>query len=251
MNEITTTDRNQVMPFFVASNNGPTGLENIENDCISIPFLRLAQSNTPQVSDPEHGIEGLKAGMYFNPGTGRIYGTEPSFIILGFFRSWNVWNGEPPDSKFVRTLSNDDFQRDWLAKTHRDERGKVLDAEGNRYVDTRNFFLLSAEHPEDGILMYPMSSTGIPASKKWLAKASATRVQDPEGHLVQAPMWSRTWKLKVGFVKSPKGNYHQVSDVLDCGWIPEQLAEPVQGAFVEAQDYIKARVQIVDKAMED
>lgn len=246
MNEVTKTNDNAMMPFFISDDSGVTGFENLDSDCISIPFLRLAQSNTPQVANPDEKIAGLDAGMYFNPSTGRIYGKEPKFVILAFYRTWNVWNGEPPDAKFVRSLSTEEYLKGYESKTKRDDKGKVVDAEGNRYIDSRNFLLCSADYPEDGILLYPMSSTGIPASKKWLAKATNIRVTTEDGKVVQPPMWSRIWSMKVVFVKGAKGNYYQVNDVLDNGWLPENISGAVREAFLNAQDYDKQRIAQVE-----
>jgi hypothetical protein len=228
--------------------SGPTGFENIDNDCISIPFLRLAQTNSPQCQPGDDKIQGLEAGMYFNPTTGKIYGKDAAFIILGFYRTWNVWHGEPPQAQFVRSLMPEEFMKDFESKTHRDEKNKIVDNEGNRYVDNRNFLLLCADYPEDGILLYPMSSTGIPASKKWLAKAAALRVKDATGNLVQAPMYSRIWQLKIGFVQSPKGNYFQVADVTDRGWVPETIMGAVKSAFEEAQAFDRSRIFVLEKS---
>jgi hypothetical protein len=96
-----------------------------------------------------------------------------------------------------------------------------------------------------------MASTGIPASKKWLAKASAVRVRAADGSLVQAPMWSRVWRLKTQFEEKPKGKYWQVGDVIDGGWIPAALAPTVQAMFEEAQSYDKARIGAVEKIPEE
>jgi hypothetical protein len=100
-------------------------------------------------------------------------------------------------------------------------------------------------------MLYGMASTGITASKKWLAKASAIRVKDSTGNLVQAPMWSRVWQLKPTFQEKAKGKYFQVTDIQDKGWIPEGLAPTVKAAFEEAQGYDKARIAVVEKAPED
>jgi hypothetical protein len=248
--DLTIADSKDLAPSFLGSYSGSTGFENISNDCISIPFLRLAQTNTPQASPGKDKIAGLSAGMYFNPSTGRVY-EKAEFIILGFFRNFTVWHGEPPDSKFVKALSAEDFSKNYEAKTRRDEdSGKVIDSDGNRYVDTRNFLVLSATAPEDGIMLYGMASTGIPASKKWLAKASAIRVKDSEGNIVQAPMWSRVWELKPTFQEKKKGSFFQVTDIQDKGWIDSSIANAVKAAFEEAQGYDKSRIASVEKAEE-
>lgn len=244
MSDLIKSVPNDIVPAFIG--RGPSGFEGIDNDCVSIPFLRLAQVNTPQAQPGPDRLAGLEAGMYFNPSTGRIYGKEPRFIMLGFYRSWNVWNGEPPNASFVRSMTNDEFVS-IQASTHKDDKGKVVDSQGNRYQDTRNFFVLSADHPEDGILLYPMTSTGIPMSKKWLAKAWAIKVKSKDGTLVSAPMWSRVWQFKVNFVTSPKGNYFQVADATDQGWIDQQTAPIAEAAFDEAMAYDKSRVQGAEK----
>ena len=245
--DLTVKASTEIVPQFMQGVAGATGFEDVSADCIAIPIMRLAQTNTPQASPGKDRLDGLEAGQYFNPTTGRIY-SDPSFIILGFFRSWTVWHGEPPNATFVRALTPDDFGADYEGKTHRDEKsGKVVDDDDNRYVDTRNFLVLANQHPEDGILLYAMTSTGIPASKMWLAKAGSIRVKDPEGKLVQAPMWARVWELKAIYKQGAKGSYFKVSNITDRGWIDEKLAPMAKTMFEEAQSYNKLQIAAVVK----
>lgn len=245
MNDLTKTTNG--VPDFLGSSFGPTGFETVDNDSIAIPFLRLAQVNTPQVQPGTDKIDGLAAGMYFSPSISKVYGEAPRLVVVGFYRSWNIWNGEPPAAKFVSSISNDEFKADYEAKTHRDDKGKIVDDVGNRYVDTRNVFLFNADSPEDGVLLYPMSSTAIPASKRWNAKMAAIRVPGPDGRPEQVAMWSRIWTPKVDFVRGDKGSYYTPTDFKDQGWIPDSLVAAAKGAFEEAQAYVTNRANIVIK----
>jgi hypothetical protein len=249
--DLTIAGSKDIAPAYLGGYTGGTGFENISNECISFPFLRLAQTNTPQATNGSKDyLDGLSPGKYFNPTTGRIY-HDATFIILGFFRNFSVWKGEPPDAKFVRSITPEDFTANYESRTRPNDKGKIVDADGNRYVDTRNFLVLSAEHPEDGILLYGMASTAIPPSKKWLAKASAIRVKDADGNIAQAPMWARVWQLKPAFQDKPNGKYWQVTDIADKGWIDPSLAASARVAFEEAQNYDKSRISAVDKAPEE
>jgi hypothetical protein len=258
MDDLVKREETAVMPFFVGDTDGPTGFENVDSDCVAIPFLRLAQSNTPQFSDPSNKIEGLQPGMYFNPSSGRIYGSDPRLVILGFYRCWNVWFGEPPMARFVRSIPNEEYAKSYSGVTHsetdKDGRTRIVDADGNRYVDTRNFFVMCLDHIEDGVLLYPMTSTGIPPSRKWLSKSSAIKVLNEKGEPVldnngvpkQAPMWYRIWKPKVTWQEKKRGKFYQVADFLDGGWLPDEYRPVVQQAFDEVRAYDKARIAAAD-----
>lgn len=235
------TIRNETLPAFLGQTSGPTGFENVDNDCVSIPFLKLAQSNTPQAQRGSKNIPGLEAGMFFNQATGRIYGNNPSIIVLGFFRTFVEWEGEGAEARFVRQMTPTEFDRDIAQSVTKDDKGKSCLPNGNRIVDTRNFFIISAEHPEDGILLYAMTSTAIPASKKWLSMMQSTK----------APIYAKIWELGSEFTEDKKGNYFKVTTPADRGFINEVMFEVVKPAFDEVEGYKSSGATIKAAGDED
>lgn len=241
MNELTT--KNEMLPDFLGNFSGDDGFNTVDQSCVSLPFLRLSQSNTPAVVEKK-----IESGVFYNTATMKVYGANARFIILGFYKAFVEWDGEGEGAKFVRSISADIYESEIASTCHRDEKtGKILTAKGTRIVDCRNFFVMNADVPEDGIMLYVMSSTGIPASKKWLSLASGVRIKTDAG-IVRAPMWASVWKLSTEFTRNDKGSFYQVKDVEKDGWISAVAKDDIENAFASAQAYIEANNVSLDTA---
>ena len=239
VNDVVRTDSQ--VPAYLVSGSGRTGFENIDSDVLALPFLKLAQQMTPQAQKKGGDyIEGVEPGVYFNPSTRKVYGDSFKVVILGFYQQFTEWEGDPPQSRFVGAHSKMDFERNIAPEAKMTENGLMYN--GHRIVDTRNFILMPYENPEDGVLIYSMSSSGIPASKKWLASASAVRIKTAEGRIEHAPIWSRVWELHTSMINGDKGNYFQLTDWKDCGWVPVDEAEIFKAAFDEYQSIERSKI---------
>jgi len=198
--------------------------EQLNQDELALPFLRIAQKGSPQVDeDSAEYIEGLKPGQFFNTATSEIYGDEISIQAHGYFQNFTIWKGEKGSGDFQGTMTPDAF-RELQSTTNMDRDGgdftRVVDGEPLRYTDTRNYIVVLPDHIEDGILMYPMSSTGIKASRTWNTLNNGRRINGSK-----APRFATVWSLKTkGFEKSGY-TWKQVSTVKPISWATPELAK--------------------------
>lgn len=218
------------------------GFGGVDQECMAIPFLRLAQSTHDETKEGhEKYIQGLRPGMFFSPTTGRVYGKEIVAVIVKFYRSFMVYDGEDAmTSKFKGIITPVQFKTEVEPRAIR-KGSYYLDDQGYRYVDARNFILYLPEFIEDGQMLYTMSSTGIPPSKQWITAAESKRVKrkkaDGSTEVVQAPIWSVEWRLTAGLVQGEKQAYYKVTKVRENtengrgGWIMKDLAETFRKAF--------------------
>jgi hypothetical protein len=73
--------------------NQRLGSENVEQNDIVIPSLKLAQDTTDEARERhEKHIEGLKPGMYFNTVTKEVYGESITVIPIHFYKTRVRWN---------------------------------------------------------------------------------------------------------------------------------------------------------------
>lgn len=217
MNELTKKDET---PSYLTTASGRTGFEDIGADDVKMAFMKLAQLNTPEAQPGTKAITGLKPGEFFNNASRKSYGTEPSVIIVGYKRSFTEWQGEGAEAKLVAQYTPAQFAG-IEAACKVDEKGRLF-YNGNRINDSRNFLLLSAEHPEDGVFQYSATSTAIGAARKWLTLASCYK---------SAPIYARVWKLSATWTESPSGNYFKLDPPSDLGWTPSALADIAKAAF--------------------
>ena len=212
--------------------SGPTGFEGITNEDITIPFLKIAQSGTDEAKkgDPNK-IEGLEVGQFFCPATRKVYGESIRLIILKFYRQYTIYESRESDAKFMGTMSPEQFKAgiENAPGTIR-ERSYHLDAEGHRYVDTRNFIVLIAGHYNDGPMLMSLSSTGVAPSKKLMTMASSIR--NEKGDLM--PIWTSVWELVTGYQTHEKGSYYQITKISRLGWVNGKYVNLVQAAFKDA-----------------
>lgn len=196
--------------------------EHLSQDEFELPFLRVAQKGSPQVDEdkPEY-IEGLKPGQYFNTATGTNYGDEIVVQVHGYFRNFIIWKGEKGAGEFNGVMTPEEFQEfsaeNKLARDGGDFVHQV-DGEELRYSDTRNFLISLPEHAEEGLMLYPMSSTGIKAAKKWNTLQNGRRLEGKP-----TKRYATIWQIKTaGFEKSGY-TWKQTSQIKPMGWATPDL----------------------------
>lgn len=208
--------------------DGPTGFEGVDRDCVTIPFLKIAQSATDEAKrgSPKY-IPGLEPGMFFCPATRRVYGNDVNLIIIKFYRHYITYDGEGTDAKFTGIISPEDFKKIEKQAT-RVKSYHMLD--GTRYVDTRNFIVMVAGALQDGPMLLSMTSTGIAPSRKWITQAQNFRAENGK----PAPIWANVWNLATGYQDNPAGSYYQVARVERVGYVTAQARPTVVAAFLDA-----------------
>lgn len=198
--------------------------EHLSQDELELPFLRVAQKGSPQVDEdkPEY-IEGLKPGQYFNTVSGENYGDTLKVQVHGYFHSYVIWKGEKGNGEFSGTMTPEEF-REFESKNKLERDGgdmvHVVEGEEFRYSDTRNFIVSLPEHPEDGIMIYPLSSTGIKAAKKWNTLQNGRRVNGRP-----AKRYATIWEIKTAGFEKNGFTWKQTSSIKPLGWVNQDLYE--------------------------
>lgn len=198
--------------------------EHLSQEELELPFLRVAQKGSPQVDDakPEY-IEGLKPGQYFNTVSGENYGDTVKVQVHGYFHNYVIWKGEKGNGEFSGTMTPEEF-REFESKNKLDRDGgdmvQIVDGEEFRYMDTRNFIVSLPEYEEDGIMIYPMSSTGIKAARKWNTLNNGRRVNGKP-----AKRYATLWEMKTAGFEKNGFTWKQTSSIKSLGWVTPELAE--------------------------
>jgi len=228
--DLTTRDQTDLVSTGDFESEGPGGFEGVDKDCVSIPFLKVAQPGTDEAKKgSQKYIPGLEQGMFFCPATRNVYGEEIKLIVVKFYRQYVIYDSKDSDANFVGTMSPEEFDRN-IAPNATRERSYHLDRQGYRYVDTRNFIVMVAGRINDGPMLLSLTSTGITPSKKWLAMAQ--NVRDKNARV--APLWASVWDVKTAYFDNPQGGYYQLSTVERLGWVHESARAIVKQTFDDA-----------------
>jgi hypothetical protein len=206
-----------------------TGFEGADQDAYAIPFLRVLQTNSPQVNDDEPSyIKSAKAGMFFNTVTGDLFGKEVTVIPVSYKRDFVEW--KPQRGGFVRSHGADPSIVDRIVET--DEKNNQYLDNGNIIQDTKNHFLLISDRLDDGPIILSLTSTGIKHSKKWMSVMRRLQLPNKKA----APMFSSTYKIWTVQNENDEGKWYQIGDkhvtAIDrIDWVNELQYEAVKAAL--------------------
>lgn len=232
--------------------DGPTGIESIDSASKKIPFLKLAKDGTDEAKRASASyIPGLLTGQFFCGTLKKVYGDKMRMVVLKYYHQYTVFDGEDINAKFLGSISTRQFEQDVLPHATR-KKSFHLDQNGHRYVDTRNFIVVPYDNPEDGPMIFSLSSTGIGPSREWCSLIDAVRV-NKNGSIEQAPIWTSVWEIRSGTIQDPTwGAYFQMTGVSRLGWTPKgKAAEYYRGLFLQAQDFDPSKLMEPEATVEE
>ena len=208
--------------------------EHLNQDELEIPFLRIAQKGSPQVDeDAPEFIEGLKIGHYFNTVGAQSYGPELTIQVHGYYQNFTIWKGEKGNGEFNGTMTPEEFRAFESKNTLTRDGGDMVnfvEGEEFRYSDTRNFIVSLPFHSDDGIMIYPLVSTGIKAAKKWNTLQNGRRISGRP-----AKRYATIWEIKTAGFEGKGFTWKQTASVRPIGWATPDLLAYGQ----EFEDFVK------------
>jgi hypothetical protein len=216
-----------------------TGFEEVSQDMLQLPFLKVAQALTPQIkkSKPEY-IEGLEQGLFFNNVSCSVYGKSVKVVILKTWQSFVEW--QPNRGGFVQSMTPEEWQETkekWFKETgfipeYDKKEGGLLTPEGNVIKDTRNFFVILPEYLDEGVIWMANSGSGVKPSKILTSKTRMIKAPNDS----PAPIYGVVWNLTIEDFEG--GEYSQIATIKQDRnvWDDADLMK----AVVDAKDYVKS-----------
>lgn len=213
------------------------GLSGLGKDDLSIPFLVILQSGSPQVKRSEGGyIEGAAEGMLFNTVTKEVIDPlKVNVVVIGcaYERHFVEWRIREAGGGFVKQHPADPAL---MATCLRDEKGRDINRAGNQMNDTRTFYVMMlAEDGSPAPALITMTSTQIKKAKQWLMQQSLLKLKGANNTVYTPPMFASKWKITT----VPESNEHGTW----MGWAFEHvgyLAGPQDPVFLAAQEFHKS-----------
>lgn len=196
--------------------------EHLSQEELELPFLRVAQKGSPQVDDgkPEY-IDGLKPGQYFSTVSGTNFGDTLKVQVHGYFHNYTIWKGEKGNGDFSGVMTPEEFREFEKSNSLSRDGGDMVhyvDGEEIRYSDTRNFIVSLPEFEEEGILIYPMASTGIKAARKWNTLQQGRRINGRP-----AKRYATIWEIATAGFEKNGFTWKQTSTIKPLGWASGDL----------------------------
>ena len=181
-----------------------SGLENISQDDLATPRLKVLMQLSPELED----LEGAKAGMIYNTVTNDLYDGSTGIRVLpcAYQRQYVEWADRGQGSG--APINVYDASSDILTKTTRDENNKDRLENGN-YVETcgNHYVLLVTEDGDSTPALITMKATQLKKSRKWNSMLLNLKLSGKNG-LFTPPSYSHYYRLKTTKEGNDKGNWY-------------------------------------------
>lgn len=215
------------------------GMENMSQDDLALPFLKLLSQLSPELDS----IEGAKAGMIYNSVSGRVYDGKEGLLVIPCYyeRKYIEWaprgqgSGAPVNiypatsDVMTRTFRKPGDSRDYL------ESGNYIESTAQHYV------IVCDEKDGDHPALIVMKSTQLKKSRKWNSMMMTLRMNGKNGPFVP-PSFSHVYRLTTVKEANDKGQWYgweveRVGPVEDSGryMLAKNFAESVKAGQVEVK----------------
>lgn len=178
---------------------------NIGLQDISVPYLYILQSNSPQ-TNPDHPkyIEGAKAGMLYLTNIEKVYdGRDVGLIFVPCFYERLITEWKPRESG-GGLVAYHPAETDLMLQAKPNDKGQLFLPNGNQVIETAYHYFIVRD-PKTGTwyqAIAPFKSTGMKASRKMNSQISTTNIPNTDK---RAPRFLYKWLMKTN--KEQKDDY--------------------------------------------
>jgi len=210
-----TPQAGQEVTVYDPGSDAGAGMENVTRDEYAIPFIRILDAKSPQVSPPAAGgIPGAKPGSIFNVSTNEVYDGDKGVEFIPVHRDHHFveWIPKKEDGSgggFVGIRAVDDPLVTELRAKH-GQFGKLPTSDGHELAETYYLYgLLVVEGMATPVLI-GFSSTQIKKYRNFITRVMGITYQgektaaNPNG-IIRPPMWAHRWRFQTVFEK--KGTF--------------------------------------------
>lgn len=214
--EVALFGNKETLPAHLQS-SGATGNENVGQEDVALPRLKLLQKISAEVEDL--GMEA--AEKYYNTITGEVY-KAPYVINLHYSREFAVFKDRKLGNEFQGTF---DTEADALAHI------ETLDRPDDYKITQtgRHVLLLLDEegHPVTPAV-FNMSNTALQVSRMWNSQFVSGMHKD-------APRYASVWQLGIKRMSNNAGSW-VVPEPKQVGWVDEEMLAEVQEYYEQARN---------------
>jgi len=188
------------------------GFENMTQDDMALPFVRILGQLSPQVTDGDAKyIEGAKPGMIYNTVTSELYDGKKGIKVIPCYykKDYPEWSdrGDGPGAPVAVHMPNSP-----VIATGKREGSQIRLPNGNYLEETASYFVM-VETKSGGYTpaLITMKSTQLNVSKKWNSMMKTTQIADGKGGFAIPPMHGVVYNLTSTLQKNDKGSWY--------GWV--------------------------------
>ena len=193
-------------------NDTAKGFENMTQEDLALPFLRILGQLSPQVTEGDAKyIASAKPGMIYNTVTSELYDGKKGIRVIPCYykKDFPEWSdrGDGPGAPVAVHLPNSP-----VIQTGKRDGSKIRLPNGNYLEETASYYVM-AETKTGGFTpaLITMKSTQLNVSKKWNSMMKTIQIPNGDGGFAIPPMHGVVYNLSSILQKNDKGSWY--------GWV--------------------------------
>lgn len=189
-----------------------SGQNTFTTDDLAIPFLRILQTNSPQVDKrSDDAVDDAEPGMFFNSATKRLWEGEETGVVVvpvHFTRRYTEWVLRDEGGGFIKDHGTNAAI---LEQCTRNEDGQDILKNGHQIVLSFDYFVFIVDEEQPGQYeqaLLSLTSTQLKKARKWNTNMDARRENKADGSGTFNPkMFYYSYRLTSVAEKNEKGKW--------------------------------------------
>ena len=201
-------------------NGDSSGFEQLTNETVAFPFIRIIQSISPicKKGRPEY-VEGAEEGKLYNTITKRIIDVPARIVVGRFDRYYLEWKPERKGLAGHHSVENVEqlIRNGRIAPDGPNFRDLTT---GNIFQETYAYYIVFPDYLEDGVCLLCLSSTQLKEAKRLNRMLTTTYIP---GTQRRAMPYHMVWKLDTPIQSNDKGDWAGIKFSFDSFVTPQVL----------------------------
>ena len=193
MTEEKSEKKNGSVPSVDFAVDAGAGLENVTQEDLIIPRLKLVQALSPQVQKHDGAyIEGISVGDIFNTVSNEFWSGEKGITVVpvSYRRVFLEW-GPERGGGLIATYDDPAI----LQQCTKNERYQDILPNGNQIQTTANHYVIHITDTGYNPVMLAMTGTQLKKSKRWNSMMASLKIKGADGRLFTPATFSHKYKL--------------------------------------------------------
>ena len=229
-NEIKAKTNGSVSLF---GNDLSKGFENMTQDDLALPFIRILGQLSPQVTQGDAKyIESARPGMIYNTVTNDLFDGKNGIKVIPCYykKDYPEWSdrGDGPGAPVAIHLPNSP-----VISTGKRDGSKIRLPNGNYLEETASYYIMvQSKTGAYTPALITMKSTQLNVSKKWNSMMKTIQMPDGKGGFAIPPMHGVVYNLASTLQKNDKGSWY--------GWVVTMdriLDQADKTLYLSAKDF--------------
>ena len=181
------------------------GLENIGQDDLALPFLKVLSRQDPVLDD----LDNAKAGDILNTVTNQVFKGKDGIKVIpcAYQRRFIEWAPRGQGTGAPVNIFTPDQERPETERSKDDNRDYVVGGNGTYIEETHQHFVMVIDGDVVTSALIAMKSTQLKKSRKWNSMIAQRTLMGKNGPF-NPPRFSHVYNLKTVSEENSKGSWH-------------------------------------------